>query len=328
MRKKLLSVVTILSLLLASCSSNNNAENSSDDKSINSSTTQQVESSDKEVIYTSFYPIYSLTSQIAGDKFEVKSFGNLTSEAHDWEPSAKDIAKLEDSKLLIINGAGMEEWLDDVKNSTDIEILDTTKNVDLIKAEDHDEDEHEAEEGEEHHHHHGEYDPHTWLSPMNAKIQAKAIYEKLSEIDNENASYYKNNYENLDKELDSIIKEYKEKLDNIDDKKIVVNHEAFGYLSRDFSLEQISLTGLTSTGEANLKAMNEIIDEIKDEKINTVFYEKGGSDKSAKVIAEQINGDVKPLSTMEFVSDDDLKNDVKYQDLIKENLQNIYESLQ
>lgn len=324
MRKKLLTTLTILSLLLASCSSNNN-ENVSEDKSIDSSTTQQMESSDKEVIYTSFYPIYSLTRQIAGDKFEVESFGNLTSEAHDWEPSAKDIAKLEDSKLLIINGAGMEEWLDDVKNSTNIQILDTTKNVDLIKAEDHDED--EAEEGEEHHHH-GEYDPHTWLSPINAKIQAKAIYEKLSEIDNKNASYYKNNYENLDKELDSIIKEYKDKLDSIDDKKIVINHEAFGYLSRDFSLEQISLTGLTSTGEANLKAMDEIIDEIKDEKIKTVFYEKGGSDKSAKIIADQIDGDVKPLSTMEFVSDDDLKNDVKYQDLIKENLQNIYQSFQ
>lgn len=324
MRKKLLTTLTILSLLLASCSSNNN-ENVSEDKSIDSSTTQQMESSDKEVIYTSFYPIYSLTRQIAGDKFEVESFGNLTSEAHDWEPSAKDIAKLEDSKLLIINGAGMEEWLNDVKNSTNIQILDTTKNVDLIKAEDHDED--EAEEGEEHHHH-GEYDPHTWLSPINAKIQAKAIYEKLSEIDNKNASYYKNNYENLDKELDSIIKEYKDKLDSIDDKKIVVNHEAFGYLSRDFSLEQISLTGLTSTGEANLKAMDEIIDEIKDEKIKTVFYEKGGSDKSAKIIADQIDGDVKPLSTMEFVSDDDLKNDVKYQDLIKENLQNIYQSFQ
>lgn len=124
---------------------------------------------ESKVIYASFYPIYNLTKQIAGDKFEVKSFNSLTTESHDFEPSAKEIAELSKSQLIFINGAGMEDWKDDVNETIDISMIDTSESLDLIKAdhdhedsEDHDHDHEDAEdheEGEHHHHHHGEFDP-------------------------------------------------------------------------------------------------------------------------------------------------------------------------
>ncbi|MDO4594106.1 MAG: zinc ABC transporter substrate-binding protein [Tissierellia bacterium] len=330
MKKKILALLMAASFGLVSCgqATTNESSNVSNDNSSNTNA-----QSEKKVVYTSFYPIYDLTKQIAGDKFEVKALSNLTTEAHDWEPSAKDIAKLDESELLITNGAGMESWVDAVKDSSKVEILDTTENVDKIARDneeadhDHEDADHDHEEGEHHHHHHGKYDPHTWLAPENGKLQAKAICDKLSEIDPDNKSYYEDNYKVVEKDLDSIISEYKDKFENAKNDKFVVPHEAFGYLCREFNLEQIPLTGLLSTSEPDLKAMNDVIEEVKNNDINTIFYEEGGSDKSAKTIADEIGGKVDTLNTMEFVSDKQLEDEVHYQDILRDNLSHIYESL-
>ncbi|MDU5317026.1 MAG: zinc ABC transporter substrate-binding protein, partial [Varibaculum cambriense] len=300
----------------------------------------------------------------AGDKFDVKSFTNLKTESHGWEPSAKDIAELSDSQVMFINGAGMEEWEDSLEDSSDIELVNTTENVELIKGshdhehededhdheheeeneemnEDHDHeneeeaseeneqaDDHEHEDQEEeHHHHHGEFDPHTWLSPKNGIAQAKVIADKLSEIDPANKDYYMDNYKEIEDELNAMIDEYTDKFASVDNKKFIVPHQAFGYLAREFDLEQIPLNSLTSTGEADAKVLKEVSDLAKAEKIKTVFYEMGGSDKEAKTLADEIGAEPKPINTLEFATDEELSSNKTYQEMIKENLEAIYESL-
>ena len=360
MKKNNLFILLAISLVFTGCG--NQAEEKTEEK--NTQVEEKAEEKmESKVIYSSFYPIYNLTKQIAGDKFDVKSFNSLTSESHGWEPSAKEIAELSGSKLIFINGAGMEEWTDAVEETVDIEMVDTSAGLDLIKADDdhdhdhedadhdhdhedadhdhdhedadhdhdhenadHDHDHDDADE-HEHHHHHGEFDPHTWLSPLNAKAQAKVIADKLSEIDPENKDYYMENYEKVAKELDDITNEYKEKFDKVTNKKFIVPHQAFGYVARDFGLEQIPLSSLTSTDEPDAKVMKDVTDLAKAKKIKTVFFEKGGSDKAAKTIADEIGAEVAPLSTMEFASQEDLDKNVTLQEIIKENLENIYKSL-
>ena len=350
MKSKNILALLALAVALSACGKKEaNKEDAKVEEKVASTDTQEKKNDEQPVIYASFYPIYNLTKQIAGDKFEVKSFNNLNTESHGWEPSAKDIAELSASKLIFINGAGMEEWEDSVKDSVDIEMVNTSENIDLIKAseEDHDHDhedadhdhdhedadheheDHDHEEGEEehHHHHHGAFDPHVWLSPVNAKAQAKVIADKLAEVDPANKDYFMANYEKIAKELDDLISEYKEKFAKLDNKKFIVPHEAFGYLSRDFGLTQIPLASLTSTDDPDAKVMKEVTDLAKAEKIKTVFYEKGGSDKAAKTIADEIGADIAPINMMEFASDEDLENNVTYQAIMKENLEAIYKSM-
>ena len=350
---------------------------------------------EETVVYTSFYPIYNLTKQIAGDKMEVKSFTNLKAESHGWEPSAKDIAELSNSKLMFINGAGMEEWEDSIEDSTDIELVDTSEGLDLIKAnhEDHDHDhdhedeehdhnheheeenadheheedhadheheeehadheheeehadhEHEEEhadheDGEEHtdheheehdhdhEHNHGEFDPHTWLSPKNGLAQAKVIAEKLSQVDPANKDYYMDNYQKIEDELNAMIDEYSQKFEEASNKNFLVNHKAFSYIARDFNLNQIALTSLTSTDDTDAKTLKEVAERAKELNINTIFYEMGGSDKSAKTLADEIGAETKPLNTLELATDEDLDNNKTYQELIRYNLEEIYKSLE
>lgn len=332
-------------------------DNQKEEKDKTENSDQAVES---PTIYSSFYPIYNLTKQIAGDKFDVKSFTNLKTESHGWEPSAKDIAELSDSQVMFINGAGMEEWEDSLEDSSDIELVNTTENVELIKGshdhehededhdheheeeneemnEDHDHedeeeneqaDDHEHEDQEEEHHHHGEFDPHTWLSPKNGIAQAKVIADKLSEIDPANKDYYMDNYKEIEDELNAMIDEYTDKFASVDNKNFLVSHQAFGYLARDFGLTQNALTSLTSTEDADAKTLKGAVDKANELGINTIFYEMSGSDKSAKTIADEIGAKTVPLNTLEYATDEELNDDTTYQDLIKYNLEELYKSME
>lgn len=359
MKKKILAIFLALGLFATGCAKNNDKANvNSNNSNETSQSVNSNEDSDKETIYASFYPIYNLTKQIAGDKFNVKSFTNLNTEVHDFEPSAKDMADLSKAKVLFLSGADLESWKDKVEKASKIEMVDTSKGIDLIKTEDeedHDhehedsednhehedseedehedsekEEDHDHEDGEEehhHHHHHGLYDPHVWLSPKNGIIQAKNIAEKLSEMDPDNKDYYMGNFEKIKKELEEIDKNYGEKLKNKENKKFLVDHEAFSYLARDYGLEQIPLTSITSTNEADAKTMKNAIDFVKKEKISAIFYEKGGSDKNVKTLANELSLDAKAINTIEYASDDDLKNEKTYQEMIKENLELMESSL-
>ena len=380
MKKKFLAIALVLGLFVTGCAKNNQTNSSNNSNSSNE--TSQSEKSEKETIYASFYPIYNLTKQIAGDKFNVESFTNLNTEIHDFEPSAKDMAKLSNAKVLFLNGAGLESWKDKVEDASKIEMVDTSKGIDLIKTEDekdhdhedsdhhdhesteegkdgdhhdhedkddhdhesmeekedsdhhdhedadhHDHDHEDEEEGHHHHHHHGMYDPHIWLAPKNGIIQAKNIADKLSEIDPENKDYYMENFEKIKKELEEIDKTYGEKLKNKENKKFLVDHEAFSYLARDYGLTQIPLTSITSTNETDAKTMKDSIDYVKKEKISALFYEKGGSDKNVNTLANELSLDAKAINTIEYASDDDMKSNKTYQEMIKENLELMESSL-
>ena len=295
-------------------------------------------------VYASFFPIYNLTKQIAGDKFDVRSFTNLKTESHGWEPSAKDIAELSNSQVMFINGAGMEEWEESLESSSDIELVNTTENIELLEGSHHHDHDHKHDNNHHHekdeknmneelnhvedHHHQGEFDPHTWLSPKNGIAQAKVIAEKLSEIDPANKDYYMDNYKKIEEELNAMIDEYRKKFENLDNKNFLVSHQAFGYLAHDFGLNQIALTSLGATEDADAKTLKNAIIKAKNLGIDTVFYEMGGSDKSANTIADEIGAKTVPLNTLEFATDEELNNGTSYQDMIKYNLEELYKSME
>ena len=117
-------------------------------------------------VVTSFYPVYEFTKQVVGDEGEVSYLIPAGSEAHDFQPSTKDVADIEKADTFVYLNENMETWVPKVEKSIN------TKNTKIIKAsqgmvllpgteeEDHD------HGGEEHHH---EYDPHVWLSPKRSQ---------------------------------------------------------------------------------------------------------------------------------------------------------------
>ncbi|WP_300410021.1 zinc ABC transporter substrate-binding protein [Lagierella sp.] len=326
--KKFISLLLVM-LLITSCAN----------KAGNNQSTENKEG--KKVVYTSFYPIEFATKEIVKDKMDVKSVIPAGVEVHDWEPSLKDITKIKESDLVLINGLELEDWLDDAKKVVDEKkIVEVSKDIELIKPQeedhDHDHDEHDHDHEEEnheeenheghHHHNHGEYDPHIWLSIRNYEVIAKNIFEEVSKIDPENRGFYEENYNSLKKSLEELDKKYTDGFKENKGKHIIVPHEAFGYMAKDYNLVQVPIENITSDSEPDLKTIANIVDLAKKEGIKTVFYEGEDSGKVPKTIAKEIGGEAKPIHTLEFITDEQEKNGDNYLTLMEENFNNIMES--
>ena len=166
--KKIISLILIIpTLLLVGCTKNNLQG-------------QNIKSKDKKIkIYTSIYPLYDFTNKIGGKKVDVVNLVPAGVEPHDWEMSTNDMINLEKSDMLIYNGAGIENWIDKVVNNLDnkdIVYVKTSENLDLHKI--------KNEDGKE------TYDPHTWLSIKNAKLEMKNIKDALVKYDPDNKDLF------------------------------------------------------------------------------------------------------------------------------------------
>ena len=173
------------------------------------------------------------------------------------------------------------------------------------------------------------YDPHSWISIVNAKKYLNAIQEKLIEKYPQNERIYRKNKLKYVDQLTDIDAEYKEKFAKLDKdrKNFLTLHYAYAYLARDFDLTQYPLQGLTSLESPSLKTIKKAIDFSEFNHISTVFYEYGQNPKQAKALAEEIDGKISPLASMEFLTKEQKDKDQSYIDLMRMNLENLYKSM-
>ena len=243
--------------------------------------------------------MYDFAKKIGGDKVEVINLVPAGTEPHDWEPSTKDLIEMEKSDIFIYNGAGMEQWVDDVLESLDTEELtsvEASKGIKLLK----DQDAHEHD-----HEHNSENDPHVWLDPQNAKYEMNKIKKALIKVDAEN----------------------KEETSKLTKKELVVAHEAFGYLCHAYGLEQMGIEGLSADDEPDPKQMSEVIRFAKEHQVKTIFFEELVSPKVAKTIAKETGANAKMLNPLEGLSNKKIKAGEDYFSVMKQNLAAIKEAL-
>ena len=197
-------------------------------------------------VLTSFYPMYDFACKIGGDCIDVTNMVPSGTEPHDWEPSTNDLKNLEKADVFIYNSADMEPWADDllVSRSDTLRVVEASENVELRTTDGEHEHAHEHEGAD---HHHGDFDPHVWLDPENAKIEMEAIKDALCAADPDNSTVFQSNYEKYAAELDALDKEYSDTLSPLPNRTIVVAHEAFGYLCDAYGLTQVGIEGLSPT---------------------------------------------------------------------------------
>lgn len=269
----------------------------------------------------SFYTMYDFAKKIGKDKIEVTNMVPAGTEPHDWEPSTKDLIELEKSDVFIYNGAGMEQWVDDVLESLDTEELtsvEASKGIKLLKGTDAHEHDHE---------HESENDPHVWLDPQNAKYEMNQIKKALIKADPDNKDYYEANYKKEASRCDELDQQYKKELAQVSKRELVVAHEAFGYLCKAYDLEQMGIEGLSADDEPDPKQMSEVIEFAKKHKVKTIFFEELVSPKVAKTIAKETGASAKMLNPLEGLSNKKIKAGQDYFSVMKQNLSAIKEAL-
>lgn len=301
-------LLLIPSLLLALCAPTgcSNKENAS------SPTTHS--DSSRPIVYTSIYPLYDFTKKIGGNKVTVINLAPLGSEPHSYEPSSKQIADLSKAALFLYHGAGMEPYLDKLRTTlqgTPLIMIEASRGISLIT--------HHEEDG----HHHGQTDPHTWLSPVCARQLCQNILQALIQVDPANQSYYHENYQTLEKQLVELDQEYRQALADCQNKELVVTHEAFGYLCREYGLTQTAVMGLNAEAEPTPGTLREVIDFVRSRKINYIFFEALYSPKVADTISRETDAKVLVLDPFGTLTEEAMQKGQDYFGIMKGNLVNL-----
>ena len=310
---KILTIIILVSLFLTGC--NNSAKS-------NNST----ESNNKLTIVTSFYPMYISTLNIVKDIPNVEVLNMTTSQTgclHDYSLSTKDLKTLSNADILIINGAGMESFLDDVIDEySDLKIIEASKGIDLIEDTEHD----DHTEDHDHEDHDHDVNPHVWVSISKNIEEVSNIAEELSSLDPNHANEYQDNANEYIAKLENLKTEMHSTLDNIAHKDIITFHEAFPYFAEEFNLNIAGVIEVEPDSEPSAKEVENIISIINEKNIKALFTEPQYSSKIADTIAKETGASIYTLDPI--VTGD--ANEDAYDDYIvkmQENLNTLKEAL-
>lgn len=287
----------------------------------------------KTNVVTSFYPLYYLASEIGGDNVNVVNLIPAGVEPHDWTPKSQDLTIASKAQLFLYNGAGLEGWTDDFlkglpKNSGLI-AAEMSTGIDLIHGNPEEEEEHADEEhADEEHDHDLDVDPHTWVSPKSAIIMAANVKDSLIQADAAHKDQFEANYKELVEKLEALNDEFESQLAAAPHKSIVVSHQAFGYLARDYGLKQIAITGLSPDAEPRAQDLLDVAKIVKSEGIKYIYFEELVSPDLAKTIANETNAKLLVLNPIEGLTPKQEKAGENYLTLMEQNLQNLLTGLQ
>lgn len=308
-----LGMILLVLMMLAGC----------DGSTVYNGDRDSAETGDQLLIYTSMYPLYFFTKEIVGDRGEVVNLIPAGMDPHDFEPTIHDMMRLSKADLFVYNGSGLEPWIERMTEVVDKPgfLLDTTEAIHLA-SHDHerkmDHHEHDLElDGEDHVHHPS--DPHVWLDPHLAKLQAEAIKDGLIHVDQKNEPYYRNNFKQLAERLDQLDAQFQDLAKHAQRTDFVVSHAAFGHLANRYGLNQVAITGV-HVEEPSSRQVQEIIRFILDNGIEYILIDHLSTSKVAEVIKAETGVNFLMLHHLEGLTEEEAAQGKDYFSIMEENL--------
>ena len=270
-------------------------------------------------ITTSFYPMYvavlNITDGVEGVKVTNLTKGT-TSCLHEYSLTTEEMVSLVDSDVLVINGAGMDGFLSNViSNYSNLEIIDSSKGIELIAMECHHNHNHEQDKEE--------YNSHIFVSVENYIKQIENITSGLVELDSNNAESYLKNAREYILKLEELKDEIKDVISKVESKNIVTFHESFDYFAEEFGLNVVTKIEKEHGEAASASEIVSIVKEIKEHNVKAIFVETGYNTSIAETVAKEARISVYELNPVTSGSN----NKDEYINIMKENLNVIKEAL-
>nr|WGD90757.1 metal ABC transporter substrate-binding protein [Bacillus subtilis] len=281
---------------------------------------------DKLHVVTTFYPMYEFTKQIVKDKGDVDLLIPSSVEPHDWEPTPKDIANIQDADLFVYNSEYMETWVPSAEKSMGQSyavFVSASKGIDLMEGS---EEEHEEHDHGEHDHSHA-MDPHVWLSPVLAQKEVKNITAQIVKQDPDNKEYYEKNSKEYIAKLQDLDKLYRTTAKKAEKKEFITQHTAFGYLAKEYGLKQVPIAGLSPDQEPSAASLAKLKTYAKEHNVKVIYFEEIASSKVADTLASEIGAKTEVLNTLEGLSKEEQDKGLGYIDIMKQNLDALKDSL-
>ncbi|WP_321387305.1 metal ABC transporter substrate-binding protein [uncultured Enterococcus sp.] len=285
------------------------------------------ETNDDITVMTTFYPMYNFTEQVVGDEGTVELLIPSGTDAHDFEPSAKDIAKISDSDVFVYNSTEFETWAEDILANVDqekVKVVEASQDIELMEGDAHDHEDDEAHAGHDHSH---DVDPHVWLDPVLAQKEVEAIRDGLIEKYPDKKEAFEKNAAAYIEKLQNLDTEYKEAFADAKNKTFVTQHAAFGYLANQYGLTQESISGISPDQEPSPSRLAQLKEFIDEHEVSVIYFEATASSKVAETLAKETGVELSVLQTLESLTEDEQKAGKDYISVMQENLEALKKSI-
>ena len=263
-------------------------------------------------IVTSFYPMYIDVINLT-DGVEGVTVTNMTKPQtgclHDYQLTTEDMKTLEKADAFVVNGAGMESFLDKViKMQEGMTVIDASRGIDLMEED-------------------GEANPHVWLSITKDIDQVKNIRDQLKEADPAHADQYEANAAAYLAKLEALKTEMHATLDDVPHKDIVTFHEAFPYFAEEFGLHILGVIEREPGADPTPAELETTIEQVKALPVKVLFAEPQYSPAAAETIARETGA---KLYSLDPVVTGEATPDAKdaYLEAMRKNMETLKEALQ
>jgi zinc transport system substrate-binding protein len=266
-------------------------------------------------VVASFYPMAYLAQQIGGSQVHVTNLTKPGVEPHDLELAPPQVGEIADADLAVYL-KGLQPAVDEaIAQNKPKRVVDATKYAPLEQHGSEVDGEHGGEHGEDDGHDHGEEhaeddghdhaggDPHIWLDPVRYARVAEGVGTQLAKADPKHRAEYRKNTAALVARLGRLNQDFKQDLTTCRTRAFVTSHAAFGYLAERYRLDEIAISGVDPDAEPSPKKLREIQSEVREHKVNTIFFETLASPKLAKTLAGDLNLKTAVLDPLEGVKD-------------------------
>lgn len=272
-----------------------------------------------QIVCTSF-PAYDFAREIAGDRAELTLLIKPGSEVHSYEPTPKDMIRIQESDLFICNGGESEQWAKTLITPE----LNTIYMMDCVDTVEESADGiYNAEDGEP------ELDEHVWTSPLNAIKISEEICNALCKLDTDNAGAYKTNFTAYKAQLMALDREFRQVIKNSGKHTLVfADRFPMRYFALEYGLDcYAAFPGCSSETEPSAKTVAYLIDRVRENKIPAVLYMEFSNQKMADVICEDTGCKKLLFYSAHSVSAEQFEQGVSYLDLMRINLNSLKEAL-
>ena len=285
MRKRaILALLLVVSLLLSGCGSAQGEE----------------ETEARLTILAATYPVYlavqAVTEGVDGVAVERLNTGEVSC-LHDYTLTVTDMKKIETADVIALNGADLEEFMEDALSASNALVIDCSEGVALLENADHVHT--EGDDG----HDHGHFDPHYWMDPANLVQVVANLQSGLAQADPDHRDLYQENarsaaaqLERWDADLSDMVQAAR--ADGVEIAGLVTFHDGFRYFAQALDLPLLASIEEEEGSEASAKEINEITGLVKEYDLPVIFTEVNGSDATAQAISRETGCAVAQLTML------------------------------
>lgn len=327
------SILTLIALVTLSATVGCNESNT--DIAENSAQTPQAQeavvpdNADRVNVVATILPTYLFTKAVAGEAANVSIIVPPTADAHDYQSTPDDVKAISNASILVKNGLGMEEFLDDtIKNANNpnlikidasqgIQTLDEISPVDKSVTEDGHSHGH-SHDG--HSHDHSDGNPHVWLDPVLAKQQVTNIRDGLIAADPANKTIYEANAAAYIQQLQNLDQEFQQTLQKTPNCTFITFHDAFPYLAQRYNLKQVAVVQIPED-QLSPADVQKAVTSVQKYNAKALFSEPGVDNKLLTTLAQDLNITVRNLDSLETAGVD--TNSEYYFQAMRNNLQTL-----